>query len=149
MPSNMDDRLAGAPVSSPGYETRDASVRGVLGFLGILAIVLILSALVSWGMFRHFAARSAQTSAASPFADVRHLPSGPELQIHPRRDFEELEAEQRESIESYSWENRSTGTVRIPIELAMDLLLKKGLPVAKEANSAGIAKSSAAGGRKP
>jgi hypothetical protein len=149
MPSNMDNHPPGIPPSSPGYETRDANVRGVLGFLGILAIVLLLSALIAWGMFRHFAAESAEITAPSPFADVRQLPLGPQLQVEPGQEWEEFDARQKASIESYSWENRSAGTVRVPIELAMDLLVKKGLPLETKPNPGEAQKPSAAGGHKP
>ena len=152
MPSNMDSRTAGPSAPLAGPETRDASFRGVFSFLIILGIVLVCSGLVSWGMFQYFAAQSAhQVASASPFSEARQLPAGVQLQVHPRRDLEEFEARQKAALESYAWVDRSAGTVRVPIELAMQLLLKKGLPVATTANSAppAKAKSTAAGKRKP
>jgi hypothetical protein len=129
MPSSMD-KSHGAPAASPGYETRDANVRGVFSFLVLLAVVLVFTALLCWGLFKYFSTNQANPAAASPFAGTRQLPTGPPLQVNPRQDFLRFRAEQEHSLESYSWENRDDGTVRVPIERAIEMLLKQGLPVA-------------------
>jgi hypothetical protein len=133
MPSSMD-KSHGAPSASPGYETRDANVRGVFAFLVFLALVLVFTALLCWGLFKYFSAGQGNPVPASPFAGTRQLPSGPQLQVNPRKDLLRFRAEQEQSLESYSWENREDGTVRVPIERAMELLLKKGLPAAAGAS---------------
>jgi hypothetical protein len=115
---------------SPGYETRDANVGGVFNFLVALGIVLAVSCLACWGLFRYFSAHDVNQAASdSPFADTRQLPLGPELQVNPREDWLGFRQEQEQALETYAWENRSAGTVRVPIEVAMDLLVKKGVPV--------------------
>jgi hypothetical protein len=128
MPPDMD-KSHDAPGNSPGYETRDANAGGVLNFLVILGLVLVATALVSWGMFRYFAAHNQEDRAASPFADTRPLPLGPQLQVTPRADWLKYRQDQERNLENYSWENRDTGIVRVPIEQAMEILIKKGLPV--------------------
>ena len=134
MSSSMD-KPQGAPASSPGYETRDANVRAVLGFLIVLSIVLLFTAIVCWGLFRHYSAGRANLAPASPFSSTRQLPTGPQLQVNPRQDLLKFRAQQEHSLESYSWESREDGTVRVPIERAMEMLLKQGLPVAPSASS--------------
>jgi hypothetical protein len=129
MPSSMDSPH-GVPASSPGYETRDANVRGVFYFLVILGVVLIFTALLCWGMFKYFSASQASPAQDSAFAGTRQLPSGPQLQVNPRQDYLQFRAAQERSLQSYAWEDRSAGKVRVPIERAMELLLQKGLPVA-------------------
>jgi hypothetical protein len=136
MPSSTD-KSHGAPAPSPGYETRDANVRGVFGFMVILSLVLVFTALLCWGLFRHFSAGQANRAPASPFSETRQLPTGPQLQVNPRQDLLRFRAEQEHSLESYSWENRGDGIVRVPIERAMEMLLQKGLPVAAGASSTG------------
>ena len=135
MSSSMD-KPHGAPVPSPGYETRDANPRGVLGFLIALSMVLVFTAIVCWGMFKYYSASRASFTSASPFSDVRQLPAGPQLQVNPRQDLLKFREQQERSLESYSWENKEDGTVRVPIERAMDMLLKQGLPVAPSVTSA-------------
>ena len=44
-------------------------------------------------------------------------------------DLQKMYAKQQQELETYAWEDRKAGIVRIPIERAMDLLLEKGLPV--------------------
>ncbi len=134
MPSSMDSPH-GVPAASTGYETRDANVRGVFYFLVILCVVLILSALLCWGLFKYFSASRGRPAQASPFAGTRQLPSGPQLQVNPRQDYLRFRAEQEQSLKSYAWEDRSAGKVRVPIERAMELLLQRGLPVATETSS--------------
>jgi hypothetical protein len=70
-----------------------------------------------------------QAASESPFADTRQLPLGPQLQVNPREDWLRFREEQEKSLETYEWVNRAAGTARVPIEVAMDLLVKKGLPV--------------------
>jgi hypothetical protein len=54
---------------------------------------------------------------------------GPQLQVNPREDWLKYREQQERSLETYGWENRATGTVHVPIERAMELLVQKGLPV--------------------
>jgi hypothetical protein len=142
MSSSMD-KMPGPPTASPSYETRDANVRAVVGFLVVLSLVLAFTAIVCWGMFKYFSASQANRAPASPFSESRQLPTGPQLQVNPREDLLRFRAEQEHALESYSWENRDDGTVRVPIERAMEMLLKQGLPVAPSASSTGT--SSGAG----
>ncbi len=124
--------------SVPGYETRDANTAGVLGFLGALAMVIAFVFLCTWGLFRQYTVSDQTGGSASVFANVREVPPGPVLQVRPDEDLEHMLARQKQTLETYGWENRQAGTVRIPIERAMELLLQKGLPVA-DAGSAGAA----------
>jgi hypothetical protein len=102
----------------------------VLNFLVALGIVLAVTGLVCWGLFRYFSAHAMNQAASdSPFADTRQLPLGPQLQVNPRQDWLKFRDEQEQALETYAWENRSAGTVRVPIEVAMELLVKKGVPV--------------------
>ena len=136
MSSSMDKSHV-APAASPRYETRDANVRSVFTFLLILSLLLVFTAVLCWGMFKYFSTRQANRVPASPFAGARQLPAGPQLQVNPRQDLLRYRAEQEHALESYSWENKEDGTVRVPIERAMEMLLKQGLPVAPSPSPTG------------
>jgi hypothetical protein len=113
---------------------------------------LIVVSLVCWGLFRYFSAHPVdQAASESPFADTRQIPLGPQLQVNPRQDWLKFRADQEKSLETYAWENRSAGIARVPIEVAMDLLVKKGVPVqgAAEGQPAEGKKPAAEGGKKP
>jgi hypothetical protein len=146
------DKPGNAPVTTPGYETRDANAGGVFKFLMALGIVLVVTGLVCWGLFRFFSAHDVNQAASdSPFADTRQLPLGPQLQVNPREDWLKFREDQEKSLETYAWENRTAGTVRVPIEEAMELLVKKGLPVqgASQPQPADAKKPAPEGGKKP
>jgi hypothetical protein len=124
------DKPSKLSATNPGYETRDANAGGAFKFLVALGIVLVVTSLVCWGLFRYFSAHAMnQAASGSPFADTRQLPLGPQLQVNPREDWLKFREEQAQALETYAWENRSAGTVRVPIEVAMELLVKKGVPV--------------------
>ena len=148
MPSSTDDkdRASGAgrdaaalPHDAParekpsgealGYETRDANTRGVLGFLVFLFVVLNLVLFGTWRLFRYYSVAERSPAPASFFADEPQVPPAPELEVNGREDFQKMYAEQQRELETYAWEDRQAGVVRVPIERAMDLLLEKGLPV--------------------
>jgi hypothetical protein len=123
------DKPQNTPAPPAGYETRDANVRGVFNFLVILTVVMVLTFVVCYGLFRYLSAQPETPASVSPFAETRQLPLGPQLQVNPREDLLQYRAQQEKALESYAWENRGAGTVRVPIEVAMELLLRKGLPV--------------------
>ena len=140
-----------ASATTSGYETRDANAGGVFKFLVALGMVLVVIALVCWGIFRYFLTHDVvQPASDSPFADTRQLPLGPQLQVNPREDWLKFREEQEQALETYEWENRTAGTVRVPIEEAMELLVKKGLPVqgGSDAQPAADAKKQAPEGSK-
>jgi hypothetical protein len=151
MPSSMD-KPHNASASSPGYETRDANAGAVFKFLVALGIVLVVTGLACYGLFRYFSAHEVDEAASeSPFAETRQLPLGPQLQVNPREDWLKFREEQQKSLETLAWENRAAGTVHVPIEEAMDLLVKKGVPVQEnvEASSAGAKKAAPEGNKNP
>jgi hypothetical protein len=147
------DKPHNAPAAPPGYETSDANAGGVFNFLVALGIVLVVAGLVCWGLFRYFSAHAVnQAASESPFADTRQLPLGPQLQVNPREDWLKFREEQEKSLQTYAWENRTAGTVRVPIEEAMELLVKKGVPVqgAPQAQQpADVKKPALEGNKKP
>lgn len=146
------DKPHNSSAPAPGYETRDAHVGGAFGFLVALGIVLVVAALLCWGMFRFFSAHVMDQAASdSPFAGTRQLPLGPQLQVNPREDWLSFRQEQEQALESFAWQNRAAGTVRVPIEVAMDLLVKKGVPVqgAPQAVSSDAMKQAPERGKKP
>jgi hypothetical protein len=146
------DKSHNVPATTPGYETRDANAGGIFKFLAALGIVLVATGLVCWGLFYYFSAHAVDQAASdSPFAGTRQLPLGPQLQVNPREDWLKFREGQEQALETYAWENRSAGTVRVPIEEAMELLVKKGLPVqgAQQAKPADAEKQTPEENKKP
>lgn len=137
---------------SPGYETRDANTTGVIGFLVVLGAVIVAACAICYGLFHYYSKYALnQPATESPFAEVRQLPLGPQLQVNPREDWLKFREEQQKSLEMLAWENQSAGTVHVPIEEAMDLLVKKGVPVEGQpgAPAPSEGKKPASEGKKP
>jgi len=112
-----------------GHETSDASIRNLLIFGAGLSLVVIAGLVVSRVVFHYFVGHQGLGPPASPFEDVRTLPPEPRLQVAAPKDLKGYKAAQDEILNGYGWVDRQAGVVRIPIERAMDILLRRGLPV--------------------
>ena len=122
-----------------GHETRDASMRNVIGFGAALLVLIMAGLLVSEGVLRYFEVRQPLGPPASPFENVRTLPPAPRLQVAPVEDLARYRAAQESALNSYGWVDQKAGVVRIPIDRAIDLLLERGLPARARAAPQGAA----------
>jgi hypothetical protein len=120
-------------VSSPGYETRDTNTRSVLWFAVILFLTVAATFISMRGLFGYYSASQPLGPAASPFDSERMLPPEPRLQVNPAVDLSQVRQSQEEILQSYGWVDKAAGKVRVPIDRAMDLLLKQGLPTRQSA----------------
>jgi hypothetical protein len=105
------------PEGGPGYETKDASVRGLLLFGAGLIIALVLVQLVMLGFLRVFEME-------------RPSPKKTTAQENLYQQLRDLHRHEDEALSSYKADPK-TGTVRIPIERAMELVAEKGSPFGK------------------
>lgn len=111
------------------YERRDLSPRVIGLFLVGLVIATALTFMAMWGLFDYYAAKQARAyRPPSPLADVRQIPPEPRLQVSGVADLAAFRAKEEAELNSYGWVDRKAGTVRIPIDRAIDLLLARGLP---------------------
>ena len=144
---------------SAGYECSDASVTGIATFMISLLIFVGVIGLLCYGIGAWFNARmnreDGPNSKWTKTVDVRqlgNLPSNPELQNKiaeitqsfptPRvqtddgnQDVADLHAREDLLLDNYTWVDQSKGTVRIPVEQAMQLIAQRGLPVAPAVNT--------------
>jgi hypothetical protein len=129
-----------------GYERRDIGVAPVLYFmLGLLVAGVFIYFLVD-GIYSYLEKRSeAQQAPVSPLVtnapkDTRKLPAdykdylkqnfpAPQLEIDERSQLDKIRIDEEEALSSYDWVDQKAGTVRIPIDHAMDLIAQRGLPV--------------------
>jgi hypothetical protein len=132
------------PSSSPhgttggGHEERDVSFRPIIiGLIGLLAL-LVLGAILMRLLMGYLAVQQARTSPrANPLAQrfARQLPPEPRLQTDPLQDLLNLHKDEDALLNNYAWVDRKVGTVRIPIERAMELLAERGLPARPQSGS--------------
>jgi hypothetical protein len=136
------------------YERSDVKIRGILWFLLSMGIFVAVTAVACYwigGVINaHLNKEDGPNSKWTQTVDVRQLgnmPSSPELQNKmaaitesfptPRlqlddgdADVADLHAREDILLDNYTWIDQSKGTVRIPIERAMEVIAQKGLPVA-------------------
>lgn len=149
--------------TSHGFENTDVRISGIVVFLTALAIFVAVVGVLAYGIGKainaHMQKEDGPTNKWSKQVDVRplgNLASSPELQNKlaqmtqqfptPRlqtddgnEDVAELHGREDLLLEHYSWVDGAQGAprrVRIPIERAMAILAKNGLPVAPAASHA-------------
>jgi hypothetical protein len=111
------------------HEKRDVSVGKVALFgLGLVALVVLVGSLVPVLFFKYMAVETAPAPPRSPLYGQQELPPEPRLERVPGLDFQKMRAAQEQQLNSYGWVDKSTGTVRIPIERAVDVIASQGLP---------------------
>src|SRR5689334_18419216 len=115
------------------FEHSDISIRGViLTGLGVFLFFHISTGIVYF-VFEHFKhVHAEQTLPPLPIAaHGPPQPAEPRLQQSPRRDLRDFEATEMAELNAYKWINKQKGTVAIPIDRAMDLILQRGIPPEK------------------
>jgi len=137
------------PANSPGnggYERQDVGVAPVVYFLLALVVAGGLVHFVVSGLYSYMERRSnSQQTPVSPLvtnapADTRHLSAdyrdylkqnfpAPQLEIDERNQLDRIRIDEAQTLSTYDWIDQKAGTVRIPIDRAMDLLAQRGLPV--------------------
>lgn len=119
--------------STYSHETTDASVRPIVLTGVALAIIAGIVLAISVGLFRFLVKRPAETSANPMASELSQFPPAPRIEDHPASELEQLRQSEDRTLTTYGWVDRKAGTVRIPIDRAMELSLKRGFPVRKEA----------------
>lgn len=159
----MDEQIQNPEVH---HETHDVNVRAILWFAAGFVIMAVVIHVGLYYLYKGFAARE-RARAEQPITLVereRRIPPEPRLQPFPEKtpewtgaqqralfktavdDMEELRAREEALLSSYGWADRKQGTVRIPIDRAMDITVQRGLPVRQPMSEEGQ-RSEEGGGR--
>jgi hypothetical protein len=113
------------------HEASDVNVWAV-GKFAIALVLLSIAALAGlFGLFRYFeqlAGGPAPSVARRYQVDAAKRPPAPQLEETPILDLARERAAEDKLLNSYGWVDRASGTVRIPIERAVELLAERGLP---------------------
>jgi hypothetical protein len=119
-----------AMVEKADHEEKDVDVPSLFTIALLLFLSCALIFFVVWAMMHYFKSHEvAKTAVQSnlPVTVTKEFP-GPRLQIKAPLDLARLRAAEDLNLHSYGWIDRNLGTVRIPIDRAMQLLLERGLP---------------------
>lgn len=121
--------------STVGHELSDLKPGNIALFAAALAITITLVLVVSHWLFEFAMVQQAETQRPpSPLASTREPMPEPHLQVHAPKDLQEMRAAEDVVLKSYGWIDPKEGIVRIPVDRAMELLAKRGLPVRPEAD---------------
>jgi hypothetical protein len=145
------------------FERGDVNVFQVTAFGIGLLISCIVIVFAMWAMFHFLAVRADQLDHTLPSGMAKErpsLPPAPRLSglrarpgspVSPKVEMDQLRAEEDVILDNYGWVNPNTGTVRIPISEAIQMVSQKGLPSKLSAAGAGggfrFIPSDASGGR--
>lgn len=121
----MDHGVAHSPNGS-GHEHREVSVRLIVVSLAALLVGTFLVCLLVIGIFRFF--HSTYRVEQSAKENQQQIPPEPRVEERPWEQLVTVRAREDHVLNSYAWVDKGDGTVRIPIDQAIDQLAKKGLP---------------------
>ena len=120
----MEHPVATSP-NGAGHEHREVDVRFIVVSLIVLLIGAFLVCLLTIGIFRYFHNEylPAQATYTQP-----QLPPEPRVEEKPYLQLQNLRVLEDHVLSSYAWVDQNAGTVRIPIDKAIDMVAQKGLP---------------------
>jgi hypothetical protein len=127
------------------HERSDINVFQITGFGIGLVISCLVVVFAMWALFAFLAHREEKKNTPLP-GDLaqqrRQVPPEPRLSgvvldsngrvsphpVYPRVELKELHDDEDAILNSYGWVDPNKGTVRIPIDQAVDIVAQKGLP---------------------
>ena len=113
-----------------GHELRDVSVRPIVIFGVSLALLIAISMVLMRGLFSFFerVEEGRDIKPSGIMTERPKQPPQPRLETQPIFTRKQIQANETAILESYGWLNEKTGSVRIPIRQAMQLIAERGLP---------------------
>jgi hypothetical protein len=129
----MNDHTPQQPADAPGrpgHEPSEVRIRGIFIFGAALIALIAVAMLVLAGMMRGFSAEE-KADGTTTKELVQNRPGdfpAPNLQRHTTYDMVEFRKKEDAALSSYGWEDRRAGIAQIPIDRAIDILARDGLP---------------------
>ena len=114
------------------YEQSDVRPGAIVRFgLGLMIVVAVASVALL-GLFKVFAKQQLRHDPPAPplARPSGDLPPVPRLQIAPLQDLEQIRAQEEKELSSYGWVDPRTGIVHIPVDEAIRIVARRGLPQA-------------------
>ena len=143
MPDYRDDDLVNVETH---HERNDVNVRALLWTVVIIVVFAAVTHVLVWALFKYFA-REARREIRPPMTAIARpvgadVPQEPHLQPFPtaerpgqvmppdrntaEADMEVMRRTEEEQLHSAGWVNRQKGIVRLPIDVAKQLVVQRG-----------------------
>ncbi|MEZ4869162.1 MAG: hypothetical protein R3C14_48015 [Caldilineaceae bacterium] len=114
------------------HEVHDVKLRPILLFgLGLLIVIIIALVVLRWQLLV-WTGQPLIPAPQIPPAVVTPLAVGAGVQPAPAIELRQVLTEQQQRLNSYGWVDQGAGTVHLPIERAMELLLAEGVSARDE-----------------
>jgi hypothetical protein len=114
----------------PGHESNWIGLRSLAiftaGLITTIVVVQLLLVLLMKGL-EHREERVEALYRGRKAIEIDQFPN-PQLQQNPADDLVRMKAEEQRRITSYGWVDRKAGIARIPVDRAVDILARSGLP---------------------
>ena len=135
-----DDDLKNGQNPEVSFEPEDIEPRPViLALVGLGLACIAFYFVVLWMYSFQNRYQAAHQPLSSPLIvqshDARHVTKAevekfpePRLEEDERNQLDGIRITEEERLNSFGWVDQSSGTVHIPIQLAMELLVKQGVP---------------------
>jgi len=125
--STASDKRAARAIED-GYEASEPSLRPIGLFLIGLTALTVVGLLVSSWLEDSFAGDT-ERKGPHPMESFRRPPTGPLLQATSGGEAAEIHAAEEQLLATYGWIDEKNGVVHVPIEVAIEAVLARGLPV--------------------
>jgi hypothetical protein len=133
------------------YEASDADTGGIVRIGLIVAAVVLATVFLLRPALSFLRARQAgfdPPPAPMALEEDQRAPE-PRLQEHPFEDVAKLRAADQPLLEGYGWVDEKAGTVRIPIDEAMKIVARRGLPTREQPAPAAVEPATPAAAPEP
>ncbi len=132
MPESDLDRDRGTDVQR-GYELSDLNP-GFIALFGIGLVVAVALAVIVTSLFMRYRAfqHARQETPVPRLAREREITPEPRLQVDASKELRQMRAAEDAALSSYGWVDKDAGILKIPVDRAMEILAKKGLPARKQ-----------------
>ena len=116
-----------------GYELSDLKP-GYIALFGIGVVIAVGLAVVITSLFVHYRElqHARQETPVPRLARERESMPEPRLQVDAPNELRQMRAAEEAALNSYGWVDKEAGVVKIPVDRAMEVLAKKGLPARKQ-----------------
>ena len=111
------------------HESSDIEVKPVAKYMAILFAGILVVMVLMWAMMELLEMRAAKSDVArTPVYDTARAMTEPRLQSHPVADLQTMHAHEDSLLDNYSWVDKGTNKVRVPIDVAIEQIADQGLP---------------------
>jgi hypothetical protein len=129
-----DDQYRETPIGA-GHEHTDANIWIIAKFLFwliVAAVIIHFGLALLFGLFVEQRVANVDPRYPLATAEGERVPPEPRLQRFPREDILRLRTGEENVLNNYGWVDQKAGTVHIPIQDAMRLVLERRMLKARE-----------------